>query len=80
MKRILVILAFLIIAASLPMMIPCDNKIYAVSGCCKERNSYNAEWRQNGLSFKSCESLNQNKDGDNVYDQRGFVWWDARCR
>ncbi len=80
MKRVLVILAFLIIAASLPMMIPCDNKIYAVSGCCKERNSYDAGWRPNGMNFKQCETRNQSRDGDNVFRQRGLVWWDAQCK
>ena len=79
MKGILTILAFLIIAASLPMMIPCDNKVYAVSGCCKERSSYKARWYKNGKNFKACKSLNQ-KDKDKVFDQLGLVWWDTQCR
>ena len=79
MKRILVILGFFLIVGLL-LPFSGDNKIYAVSGCCKERSSYKAKWYQNGRNFGQCKALNQNKDGDNVFDRRGLVWWDSQCR
>jgi hypothetical protein len=79
MKRVLVILAFLLITGLL-LPFSGDNKLYAVSGCCKERNSYDAGWRPNGMNFKQCETHNQSRDGDNVFRQRGLVWWDAQCK
>jgi hypothetical protein len=48
-------------------------------GCCKERDTFSVPWRKNGLSFESCEQLNQRRDRDNVREERGFVWWDDRC-
>ncbi len=79
MKGILTILGFLLIAALL-LSFQGSNKLYAVSGCCKERNSYDAGWRPNGMNFKQCETRNQSCDGDNVFRQRGLVWWDAQCK
>ncbi len=78
MKGILAILGFLLIAALL-LSFQGSNKLYAVSGCCKYRTSYKASWERNGKNFKACKSLNK-KDKDNVYDQRGLVWWDSECR
>lgn len=63
----------------LELAIPYSNQIFAVDGCCKERPSLTSEWRPNGMSFRDCENSNRNKDGDNVLDQRGLVWWDVRC-
>ena len=79
MKRILVILGFLLITGLL-LPFSGDNKLYAVSGCCKERASIKAGWIRNQLDFVNCRSMNQNQDGDNVFDQRGRVWWDTQCR
>ncbi len=78
MKRVLVILAFFLITGLL-LPFSGDNKLYAVSGCCKERTSYKARWYKNEKDFKACKSLNQ-KDKDKVFDQLGLVWWDTQCR
>ncbi len=77
MKRVLVILGFFLITGLL-LPFSGDNKLYAVSGCCKERDK--DRWYPNGLNFRDCETLNQRRDGDNVFDQSGFVWWDTQCR
>ena len=83
MKTALRLLIFcaLIIA---PMTVP-PGRIQALAqpqphGCCKERDALSStNWRQNGLSLQNCMKLNEKKDGDNVYQQTGFVWWDQRC-
>lgn len=48
-------------------------------GCCKERESFRAPWRKNGLSFESCKRLNDRRDRDDVSQEEGLVWWDRRC-
>jgi hypothetical protein len=52
--------------------------VAAISGSCKERDSYSSPWRGNGRSFEDCKAYNQRRDGDNVFDERGLVWWDSR--
>jgi hypothetical protein len=75
MKEFLLIFGFSLLAVAIPYY----HQIFAVDGCCKERSSLTSEWRRNGMSFPECEKSNRSKDGDNVFDQRGFVWWDVRC-
>lgn len=50
----------------------------ALTGSCKERSSSAAAWTSNGKPFESCQALNQQKDGDNVFDERGLVWWNVK--
>jgi len=79
MEKILLVLGFLLFAAAFSMTLPGDNQLFAVSGCCKQRDSYSGNWYGNGKNFEECERLNQEKDRDNVFDQRGLVWWDVGC-
>ncbi len=79
MKKIVVILGFLMIVALL-LSFQGSNKLYAVSGCCKVRDSYKKNWSKNGMSFNACRKENQRKDGDNITNQQGLVWWDTQCR
>jgi len=60
---------------------PCRVQVFAQQrGCCKERDSLSSRtWRQNGLSLENCTRLNEKKDGDNVLQPAGFVWWDGQC-
>jgi len=69
----------LVFAAVMPIGTPGARPAVALSGCCKERGSYSSPWGRNGAGFEGCEQQNRQKDGDNVYDERGLVWWDARC-
>jgi len=79
MKKILLIIGFLLVAVAISVTFPCHKRVFAVDGCCKQRDSLASDWRKNGLSFSECENLNR-KDGDNVLDRRGLVWWDVQCR
>jgi hypothetical protein len=80
MKKILLLSGFLLLAVAIFLTFPCYKRVFAVDGCCKDRDSLTGSWRKKlGMSFKECESLNR-KDGDNVLDQRGLVWWDVQCR
>jgi hypothetical protein len=59
---------------------PCPGPAFAQqTGCCKERRSFRAAWRTNGLSFEICRQLNDRRDRDDVFQPEGFVWWDRRC-
>jgi len=81
MKRLLGALGVLVIAGTIWTTLPCENRVLAqsVKGCCKELNSFRDRWRSNNWSFKECASENRQRDGDNVFDRKGFVWWDKRC-
>lgn len=71
---------FLVLAAGAYIVLRHGAPVFAQArGCCKERDTFSVPWRKNGLSFESCEQLNQKRDRDRVRDQRGFIWWDDRC-
>ena len=55
-----------------------DDKLLAISGCCKERSSASDPWYRSGSDLKICKDLNQ-ADGDNIFDPAGKVWWDLAC-
>jgi len=79
MKKILFVVGLVFFVAVSSLMLPC-NQLFALSGCCKERASVRSGWGKNGESFRTCKSLNRTKDGDDVFDRQGLVWWDVRCR
>lgn len=81
MKTALALATFLIVAAAALAVPPCRVPAFAQGqGCCKERDALSSRaWRPNGLSFDNCRRLNDKRDGDNVNQPAGFVWWDARC-
>ena len=78
--RLKLTLALLCFGAALMSAPPRSSAVFAQSGCCKERSSYDGRWGRNGRSYEDCKALNDKKDGDNVLDERGLVWWDARCQ
>jgi hypothetical protein len=79
MRKILFVFGLLLLATTFLVGLPGDNQVYALSGCCKERKSYKAEWRENGMNFSDCKRLNE-RDRDDVFRRSGLVWWDAKCR
>ena len=61
-------------------MLPSPHQAFAVTGCCKARESYWKPWYEINITFKDCEDLNQEvEDGDNVFEESGQVWWDVVC-
>ncbi len=80
MKKILLALGLLLCAEAISVMLPCDSQLFAVSGCCKRRDSYRARWYKTGTDFRACERSNRDVDQDNVFDESGLVWWDVACR
>ncbi len=81
MKKLLGALGVLVMAGTIWTTLPCENRVFAqsASGCCKERDSFRDRWQRNGKTFKQCAKANRRRDGDNISDRRGFVWWDKRC-
>jgi hypothetical protein len=47
----------------------------AMAGQCLQRNTPSDVWSPNNLPFEQCRDLNQARDGDNVFDPQGLVWW-----
>ena len=79
MRSVLATLLFLAVAVTSYLALPCGSVVLAQSGCCMQRDSFNSPWRPNGLSFRACTKLNQERDGDDVLQPTGFVWWNSRC-
>ena len=79
MKKVLLVLVFSMIAVAFSVVLPGDNQLFALSGCCKQRASYGAPWYPNGMNFQDCANFNENTDGDDVFNRRGLVWWDVNC-
>jgi hypothetical protein len=80
MRKVLAVLGFLLLAATLYLAPPCLAALLAQSGCCKTRNAYNERWSQVSWNFERCQQENQRGDGDDVFQPRGLVWWDLQCR
>ena len=81
MKRILYVFGFFLLPAALLLTLTGDVLLAARSGCCKERVAYGAPWVQMAnVDYQACESINLQKDGDNVLDRRGLIWWDSECQ
>lgn len=80
MRKILLLLVLVSIVFTVPTIISFNDQSFAGGGCCMERNSKSSSnWYENGLSFKKCRSLNQERDGDDLYQRRGFIYWDENC-
>jgi hypothetical protein len=76
MRRVLTSLSVVAVVAAAGAL--CAPDAAAISGACKQRDSYSGPWRFNNLGFDECKAENQRRDGDNVFDERGLVWWDSR--
>ncbi|MGE5304428.1 MAG: hypothetical protein ACM3TN_14040 [Alphaproteobacteria bacterium] len=79
MKKIFFLIGFLLLAVAMFLIIPCHNRLFAVSGCCKERNSPTGAWSKSGKDYEACRRYNQQRDNDDVSKPTGFVWWDFQC-
>ena len=79
MKKKRLTLLLTLIVASLLAILPNQQKLFAESGCCRIRESIRYPWGRVGISFENCRILNAVKDGDNIYEPYGLVWWDISC-
>jgi hypothetical protein len=79
MKTILLSMGSLVLAVGILVTFPCDSRLFAQSGCCKRRDSLRVPWARVQMPFEQCKQLNDQTDRDNVFDQRGLVWWDSSC-
>jgi hypothetical protein len=85
-QRYILVLAAVFMAAALIVvgfsMLPFStDKSYGQEGCCKTRQcpDDSCEWYVMGGDRASCEKINAEKDGDDVEDESGLVWWDLDC-
>jgi hypothetical protein len=82
MKRALGVLIFLTLIIGPTAVPPCGVQALAQqqAGCCKVRDALSSRnWQKNGLNFQNCKQLNDKRDGDNVVQPTGLVWWDGQC-
>ena len=81
MAKVPLSIKLLILLLSLWLILSSHYGLFAQpSGCCKQRNSHEGDWYNNGLNFDQCQQLNRRRDRDNVFDREGFIWWDLSCR
>ena len=79
MKKLLLVIGLAAAAGLLWSGVPCNEAI-AVSGCCKQRPHVNAKWRNIGIDFARCKTLNDEEDqGDDIFNPDGKIWWDVGC-
>jgi len=60
---------------------PTDEVIRVVQqGCCKALDKYRLEWIiLYGYDYPACEAENARRDGDDLEQQSGEIWWDPYC-
>ena len=81
MRRALVLAGLLLVIVAASMLPPCIRPLSAQSGCCKTRTALNLPWRKAmDLTFAACRRLNEQQDADDMFVERGLVWWDRQCR
>jgi hypothetical protein len=74
-----VISAFVVLGIStLPFS---GDESFGVSGCCKIREcpDESCSWYVISGDYEQCDKLNKERDGDNLEDEEGLVWWDPLC-
>ncbi|MEJ2429995.1 MAG: hypothetical protein P8075_13930 [Deltaproteobacteria bacterium] len=79
MRKIIFVFGLLLLATTFLIGLPAHYQAYALSGCCKQRDSYRSRWYKNGMSFDECRKSNE-RDKDELFDESGFFWWDVECR
>jgi hypothetical protein len=79
MRRKIILLLTIISVLFLISYLSFDNPSFAQQGCCKVRQSTSGSWYRINAGFDECRNLNQQKDGDDLYQPLGRVWWDQRC-
>jgi hypothetical protein len=79
MKKSFFLIGFFVLAVAISVMFPCYNRLFAVDGCCKERNSPTGGWSKSGKDYEACRRVNE-RDKDDLTKPTGLVWWDLQCR
>lgn len=80
MKKVALIFTFAFLMLAIPSMIYLDYQTSAGGGCCMERDSQSSHnWYENGLSFRKCREENQKRDGDDLYQRTGSIYWEQNC-
>ena len=74
--RTLMLLVLLMFVASI---VPFMRQAAALGGCCKERQTVQHAWYNNGKSLEDCVEYNTITDGDDVFVESGLVWWHLAC-
>lgn len=74
MRRITFALGLLLLATTSLRGLPADNQVNALSGCCRQSDSYTSRWYRNEMSFDECRKSND-RDKESLFDESGFFWW-----
>ncbi len=78
MKKSIIIFGMVFLLVSVWATFESGNQAFAISGCCKKRESANSPWHKFGTDLEQCKVENR-KDDDNLLKTSGLVWWDMAC-
>ena len=76
MKTLLIGIGAILLSGVIWAAIP-NGQDLAVSGCCKQK--IGDKWRRIDADFEQCKTLNEQNDGDNVFEPSKTYWWDVGC-
>jgi hypothetical protein len=82
MKRFAITLGLILLLTPVTLLLTYDNFSFAKTkqpGCCMYRKSRDGEWYRKNLNFDQCMLLNNDSDGDDIYQPTGRVWWNRNC-
>lgn len=80
MKKILLLLAILLLLSVFPGLFSSNNRPAAQGGCCMQRRTLSSpNWYNNGLDYRRCRDLNRKRDGDDLYQKTGLIYWEFNC-
>lgn len=80
MKKLFLLSAILLLLFALSNIVLIVDQPLAGGGCCMERDDLSVNsWYDNGLSLQKCRDLNRRKDGDNLYQESGYIYWNRNC-
>ena len=54
-----------------------DADVYAISGCCLERDS-GGTWYNSEKTLEQCKTINTSEN-DDLFEELGNIWWDVSC-
>ena len=79
MKKLVLIIGGVVAITLFSATLPCGNQVFAISGCCMERQTLKSRWIKNKMNIRECKKRNR-PDRDNIFNKAGLIWWNQKCK
>lgn len=75
------LMVIVFMALGISMMPFSGDQTYGEGGCCMSRTcpDDSCTWYVTHGSYEDCKELNEQKDGDEVEEESGLIWWSSDC-